>query len=74
MKFDFETAVDQQTRARDRTLWVFRILNARATAAPIFDQFLAQFCQITFLNSTPKLKVEIKLYVDSESFMKKILI
>ena len=41
MKLDFEIAVDQQTRARDRTFE--GVPGARGTATPIFGKFVAQF-------------------------------
>ena len=47
VKLDFEIAVYQQTRARDRTFEGFRTPGAHGTAAPIFGQFLAKVCQIT---------------------------
>ena len=47
VKLDFEIAVDQQTRARDRTFEGVPDSGASGTAAPIFGKFLAQFCQIT---------------------------
>ena len=40
LKLDFEIAIDQKTRARDRT-FVGLPNGSRGTAAPIFGQFLA---------------------------------
>ena len=46
VKLDLEIAVDQQTKAHDQTFE--GVPGARGTATPLFGQFLAQFCQITF--------------------------
>ena len=57
VKLDFEIAVDQQTRARDRTFeggsGLRVTTGARGTATPIFGQFVAQFCQMTLTCSKP---------------------
>ena len=47
VKLDFD-AVDQQTRAYDRT--IEGVLDC-GTATHMFGQFLAQFCQITMLKT-----------------------
>ena len=51
VKLDFEIAVVQQTRARNRTFEGGSGLRvptgAHRTATPIFGQFLTQFCQFT---------------------------
>ena len=48
MKLDFEIAVDQQTKARDRTFEGVPDSGCTPVPAgqPIFGQFLAQICQI----------------------------
>ena len=49
MKFDFEIAIDQQTRACDQTFeGVALPTGARGTATPIFGPNYAQLTQIIF--------------------------
>ena len=79
VKLDFEIAVDQQTKANDQN--VEGVLDS---GCPKIWQPNSEICR-AFLriwppnfvkgltqNSTPKLKVEIKIYGDSKNFMKNI--
>ena len=47
VKLDFEIAVDQQTKAHNRTLEVIPDSGCPPDSHALICQFLAQFCQIT---------------------------